>query len=60
MMDEFCKCRFCVNYDTYEGCQDWGCFNKDSFKPSKYRIVEKAKESDLSVADVIALMNLED
>ena len=60
MMDEYDKCRFCCSYDEYDGCTNWWCNNKDAFKPYKTRIIEKAKEKDISVADVIALMNMDD
>lgn len=59
MMDEYCKCNFCKKYDTYDGCQDWFCSSHDSYEPSRQRIVEKAQCSGISVADVIALINLE-
>lgn len=59
MMDEFCKCRFCKSYDSYEGCE-WGCEDYNGYEPSKQRILEAAKEKGISVADVIALINLED
>lgn len=57
MRNEFDKCYFCKCYDEYEGCE-WGCDNKTGFKPNHDRIIEKAKEKDISVADVIALINI--
>jgi hypothetical protein len=39
---------------------NWCCNNKDDFKPYKERIIEKAKENGISVADVIALINMDD
>ena len=60
MMDEYDKCRFCKSYDDYDGCQNWYCAGKADFKPIKQRIIEKAKETGLRVADVIALINMED
>lgn len=57
MMDEYCKCRFCKSYDEYEGCE-WGCDNFESYEPNKNRLIEKAKEKGISVADLIALINL--
>lgn len=60
MMDEYNKCRFCRSYDNDEGCMDWFCSNKDSYKPNKKRIIEKAKEENMSVSDVIALIKMDD
>ena len=59
-MDEYDKCRFCIKYDNFEGCRDWHCptATKDYFQPNRERIIEKAKEKGLSVADVIALINI--
>lgn len=57
MRKEFDKCYFCKYYDTYEGCE-WGCDNKTGFEPDNDRIIVKAKEKNISVADVIALMNM--
>jgi hypothetical protein len=58
MMDEYDKCRFCKYYDNFDGCRKWYCENKDDYEPNKQRIIEKAKEAGLSVADVIALINM--
>lgn len=57
MRNEFDKCYFCKSYDEYEGCID-GCSNHESFSPDHDRIIKKAKEKNISVQDVIALMNL--
>ena len=57
-MDDFDKCYFCQSYDTYDGCQDGWCECREDFKPNKNRIIEEAKSRGLSVADVIALINL--
>jgi len=59
MMDEFDKCRFCRSYDNFDGCADDYCVSKEHFEPHKERIIEKAKEMNVSVSDVIALINLE-
>ena len=48
---------FLQYYDEYEGCVD-GCSNHESFSPSYDRIIRKAKEKNISVQDVIVLMNL--
>ena len=58
MMDEYDKCNFCASYDSYDGCINWFCTERDSFKPDKQKIIEKAKKECLSVADVIALIVL--
>lgn len=60
MMDEYDKCRFCCYYDNFDGCTDWYCENKRGYKPNKNRIIEKAKETGISVADVITLINMND
>ena len=35
-----------------------GCNNHEDFKPDNDRIITKAKEKGISVADVIALINI--
>jgi hypothetical protein len=57
MLDEYSKCRFCQYYDEYDGCE-WGCDNFNGYVPRKDRIIQKAKEEGISVADVIALINM--
>lgn len=57
MRNEYDKCYFCKSYDEYDGCE-WGCENKEEFKLNHDRIIKKAKEKGISVADVIALMNV--
>ena len=57
MSNEFRKCNFCSYYDEYEG-REWGCNNHEDFKPDNDRIITKAKEKGISVADVIALINI--
>ena len=59
MGDEFNKCYFCYYYNKFVGCVSIGCYNKDGYKVNKNRIIEKAKEKGISVADVIALINME-
>ena len=56
-MDDFRKCNFCQHYDEYEGWE-WGCDNYEDFKPAKWRMVEFAKKHDISVADLIALIEM--
>lgn len=60
MLNEYSKCRFCRSYDEYEGCTNWFCSNKDDYEVSKSRIIEKAKEEGISVADAIALIEMDD
>lgn len=57
MRSEYDKCYFCKCYDEYEGCE-YGCDNKKGFKPNHDKIIKKAKEKNISVADVIALINI--
>ena len=57
MRNEYDKCYFCKSYDEYEGCE-WGCEDKKGFEPNHDRIIAKAKEKDISVADIIALINM--
>lgn len=59
-MDEYDKCRFCKYYDTYEGCTNYYCDFGNCFIAAKEKIIAKAKEEGISVADVIALMKLEE
>lgn len=56
MRNEFCKCYFCKAYDEYEGCE-YGCNNHEGYNPNPDRLIIKAKEKSISVADVIALIN---
>lgn len=58
-MNEYDKCRFCKYYDTYEGCTSDYCDFDNCFIVAKEKIIAKAKEERISVADVIALINLE-
>lgn len=60
MMDEYDKCRFCKSYDDYDGCQNWYCERKGDYKPNKQKIIEKSRETGLSVADIVALIEMED
>ena len=57
MANEFNKCNFCKYYDEYEGCE-FGCDNKADFVADHNKIIAKAKEKGISVADVIALINM--
>ena len=58
VLDEYSKCRFCRSYDDYDGCTEWFCSDKNYYRPDKNRIIAKAKEEGISVADVIALINM--
>ena len=57
-MNEYDKCSFCKYYDTYEGCTSDYCDFDIFFIVDKEKIIAKAKEEGISVADVIALINL--
>ena len=46
-----------MSYDEYEVCE-WGCEDKKGFEPNHDRIIAKAKEKNILVADVIALINM--
>ena len=59
MMDDWCKCRFCWHYDKYDGCLNIGCYRYNEYRPDRDAIIEKANETGMSVADIIALINLE-
>lgn len=59
MIDEYDKCRFCVGWDDYDGNWNCWCTDRDGFKPDKQRIIEKAKETGLRVADIVALIEME-
>lgn len=54
MTDEFDKCNFCQERHTFDGCDR--CEDKLRYKPDPEKIIEKAKERNLSVSDVIALI----
>lgn len=64
-LDTYNKCHFCINYRPIvknEECvysMDANCQNYSNFKANKKLIVTKAREWDLSVGDVVILMNLE-
>lgn len=59
-MREYDKCRFCQSYnEEYEGCFRM-CGDHSLFEVDEAKIFEKAYEDELSVADVIALMKVED
>lgn len=57
MDNEFKKCNFCKCYDEFEGCE-WGCDNYKGFEPNNDKIIKKAKEKGISVADIVALITL--
>ena len=61
MLDQYDKCRFCKKFDDFDGCKDYFCESaiKEYFEPNRERIIEKAKEKGISVADLIALINME-
>lgn len=49
---EWNKCNFCKNYDSFDGCQEWTC----SFEVEQEKVIEMAKEKEISCSDVLALM----
>ena len=57
-MLKYSKCRFCKWYVSYNGCETI-CYDYDGYEPVMTKIIEKAKEEDISVADVLALIDLE-
>ena len=60
MLRQYDKCRFCKWYDCFDGCTNWFCNNKDGYEVCIDRVISKAKEEGISVADVVALMKLEE
>lgn len=56
MRDEWDKCNFCREYDDFDGCTNWFCNNKEDFELSQEKVIEKAKEKEISCSDVLALM----
>ena len=56
-MNEFSKCYFCKSYDEYVWCK-YGCDNKTGYTPDTDRIIKKSKEKDITVEDVITLINV--
>lgn len=58
MGNEYDKCKFCVDYSCGWCRDDVECINYERFSPDYQRIIYKAREENMSVCDVIALMNL--
>lgn len=58
-MDEYCKCGFCKNNNDFLGCLS-RCSSFDGFSPDRQKIIDVAKEKGITIADMIALINLED
>lgn len=54
MMKEFDKCNFCVGQYSDDAC-DW-CEERMNYDPDPEKIIQKARERNLSVSDVIALI----
>lgn len=52
-MNEWCKCNFCGN-QSWDAC-DW-CSNYSEYKPCSTYIIQTAKDENISVADVIKLI----
>lgn len=54
-MTEWNACNFCIDNDSFEGCQ-WGCENHEDYRPDPNKLIAKAKEKGITVSDVIALI----
>lgn len=52
-MSDWCKCNFCRNA-AYDAC-DW-CSLYDGYKPDPDALIEVSKRENISVSDVIALI----
>lgn len=57
-MDEFNKCRYCQYYDEYDGCVNGYCWERDEYVPNRYKIIKKAKQLEISVYDLLDLIEL--
>lgn len=53
-MNEWSKCNFCSHRGWYSECID--CYDKEKWKPDADLIILKMKEEDISVTDVIKLI----
>ena len=61
IMREFHRCKFCERYSEVYGCPiEELCEKYNRFLVDESKIFEKASEYEISVADVIALMKVED
>lgn len=60
-MNEWCKCNFCKNSKSTLcfDCYDYSVYpgTLKNFNGEPIKIIEKSKESGLSVADIISLIN---
>ena len=52
-MNEYCKCNFCCN-SAWDACDF--CSEYDGYIPSQEKLIEKSKSENISVNDVIALI----
>ena len=50
------RCRCCSRYDSFDGCRSWDC--TPNYSPSK--IKEEAYQHGMTVADIVALLQLAD
>lgn len=50
------RCRCCSDYDSFAGCVSWTC--NPEYSPSK--IKEEAESQGMTVADIVALLQLAD
>lgn len=53
---ESMRCRCCSNYDSFNGCRSWGC--NPEYSP--FKIKEEAEDRGMTVADIVALLQLVD
>lgn len=61
------KCKICVHrdnpvmcngmYDPYD-LEDGGCVDYEYFQADKLRVIELAREMEMSISDLLALINL--
>ena len=59
-MHEFDKCKFCASYnETEDWCNDIFCDRKThcDYILDVNKIIKKAREMQVSIADIIALIN---
>lgn len=52
-MNKWCKCNFCNNL-AWDACDF--CSNYDNYKPDAETLIKAAKENEISVVDVIKLI----
>ena len=50
------RCHCCLWYDSFDGCRSWEC--KPEYSP--FKIKEEAEDRGMTVADIVALLQLVD